>query len=154
MPLGSGDSCGGTGDLFCAAGLSAALGFSGADSAFFGAGASLLAEPPLPAVSSLITSVPCLTLSPALMKTSFTVPAWVEGTSIVALSVSRVIRPSSFSMVSPTETNTSITSTSPSSPISGTSTSTTPPADSDDGADEAASSEDDSAEGAAFSELD
>ena len=44
---------------------------------------------------------------------------------MVALSVSRVISPSSFSMVSPTETNTSITSTSSSEPISGTATSIT-----------------------------
>ena len=54
------------------------------------------------------------------MNTSLTVPACVDGTSIVALSVSRVIKPSSSSMTSPTLTSTSITSTSPSSPISGT----------------------------------
>ena len=42
---------------------------------------------------------------------------------MVALSVSSVIRPSSFSTVSPADTSTSITSTSPSSPISGTATS-------------------------------
>ena len=86
---------------------------------------SLELDEPEPATSSLITTVPSFTLSPVLMNTSFTVPACVDGTSIVALSVSSVINPSSFSMVSPTETNTSITSTSPSSPISGTATSMT-----------------------------
>ena len=76
-------------------------------------------------VSSLITIEPCLTLSPVLMKTSFTVPACGEGTSIVALSVSSVIKPSSASITSPAATSTSITSTSPSSPISGTAISIT-----------------------------
>ena len=87
--------------------------------------ADSLEDEPEPATSSLITTVPSFTLSPVLMNTSFTVPACVEGTSMVALSVSRVISPSSFSMVSPTETNTSITSTSSSEPISGTATSIT-----------------------------
>ena len=91
---------------------------------------SVLSDESEPPTSSLITTVPSLTLSPLLMRTSFTVPAWLDGTSIVALSVSSVIKPSSFSMVSPTATSTSITSTSPSSPISGTATSITlPPED-------------------------
>ena len=86
------------------------------------AGAASIAA--TPAVSSLITSVPCFTLSPVEMYTSLTVPAWLEGTSMVALSVSKVIKPSSCSITSPTDTSTSITSTSPSSPMSGTATST------------------------------
>ena len=85
-----------------------------------GAGTVTGAAASLPTVSSLITNEPCLTLSPLLMNTSLTVPACVDGTSIVALSVSKVIKPSSSSMTSPTLTSTSITSTSPSSPISGT----------------------------------
>ena len=59
-------------------------------------------------------------MPPTLTNTSLTVPACDEGTSIVALSVSKVIKPSSTSITSPTLTKTSIISTSPSSPISGT----------------------------------
>ena len=112
-----------------AAGADSCFALSGAAGADASEEASLdadsLEDEPEPATSSLITTVPSFTLSPVLMNTSFTVPACVEGTSMVALSVSRVISPSSFSMVSPTETNTSITSTSSSEPISGTATSIT-----------------------------
>ena len=55
-----------------------------------------------------------------------TVPATVEGISILALSLSSVIRDCSTATVSPTLTNTSITSISSKSPISGTTTVVTP----------------------------
>ena len=93
---------------------------AGADS-FFSAGA--LSELPEPATSSSNTSEPSLTLSPSFTFTSTTLPACGLGTSMVALSVSRVIRPSSASTVSPALTRISITSTSAESPISGTVTS-------------------------------
>ena len=73
--------------------------------------------------SILATNVPVLTFAPSLTKSSFTVPEKGAGTSIVALSVSSVNKPSSSEILSPTATRTSITSTSPSSPISGTKTS-------------------------------
>ena len=60
--------------------------------------------------TTTITS-PSLTLSPTFTCTATTLPAAVAGTSIVALSVSKVIRESSTLISSPTLTATSITST-------------------------------------------
>jgi hypothetical protein len=68
-------------------------------------------------------SVPSPTLSPSLTRTSLTVPAAGEGTSIVALSDSSVTRESSAFTASPGLTNTSMTGTSLKSPMSGTLTS-------------------------------
>ena len=65
-------------------------------------------------------SAPCATLSPTFTFTSFTVPACVEGTSIVALSLSSVTSESSFDTLSPGFTSISMTGTSLKSPISGT----------------------------------
>ena len=53
----------------------------------------------------------------------FTTPACVEGTSIVALSLSSVTRESSFLILSPGFTSSSMTGTSLKSPMSGTLTS-------------------------------
>ena len=68
---------------------------------------------------------PCDTLSPTLTSISSISPSSGQGTSIVALSVSSVIKPSSAETESPLETRISIISTSSSSPMSGTSTSMT-----------------------------
>src|SRR2546429_553833 len=66
--------------------------------------------------------LPSLTLSPTLTLTSLTVPAAGDGTSIVALSDSRVTTGVSVLIVSPGLTSTSMTGTSLKSPMSGTST--------------------------------
>ncbi len=63
------------------------------------------------AVSSTSTSVPSLTLSPSATLISFTTPAWLDGISIEALSLSTVTRLCSALIVSPAFTSTSITST-------------------------------------------
>src|SRR5690348_3864516 len=68
-------------------------------------------------------TLPSLSLSPTLARSSFTVPAAGDGTSIVALSDSSVTSGSSTLTVSPAFTNTSMTGTSLKSPISGTLTS-------------------------------
>ena len=68
-------------------------------------------------------SVPIDTLSPTFARTSATAPATGEGTSIAALSDSRVISDCSALTTSPSFTSTSITGTSWKSPISGTFTS-------------------------------
>ena len=65
-------------------------------------------------------TVPSETLSPTPTLMSLMVPAKGAGTSMVALSDSRVISESSFSTVSPALTRTSMTSTSSKSPMSGT----------------------------------
>jgi hypothetical protein len=70
-------------------------------------------------------SEPCFTLSPSLTLSSFTTPAWVDGISIDALSLSTVTSDCSALMVSPGLTSNSITATSSKSPMSGTLTSTT-----------------------------
>jgi len=67
-----------------------------------------------------------LPLSPTFTVTSFTVPAAGAGTSMVALSDSRVISGSSFCTVAPGCTSTSMTGTSLKSPMSGTFTSSNP----------------------------
>jgi pyruvate dehydrogenase E1 component len=70
-------------------------------------------------ISKTRITEPCETLSPTLIFTSFTTPASDEGTSIVALSDSKVTKGESTLMVSPGFTKTSITSTSE-APTSGT----------------------------------
>jgi hypothetical protein len=67
--------------------------------------------------------VPSLTLSPIFSLISFTTPAAGEGTSMVALSDSRVTSGSSAFTVSPGLTSMPITGTSLKSPMSGTFTS-------------------------------
>ena len=67
-------------------------------------------------------SVPSDILSPTLTLTFFTTPSNGAGTSIVALSVSKVSRDCSALTVSPAFTITSITGTSLESPMSGIST--------------------------------
>ena len=69
-------------------------------------------------------NLPVTTLSPTLIKISFTTPATGAGTSIDALSPSTLMIDWSTSTVSPTFTIISVTFTS-SEPISGTLTSTT-----------------------------
>ena len=69
-------------------------------------------------------SVPIDTLSPTFARTSATVPATGEGTSIVALSDSSEISDCSALTTSPGFTSTSMTGTSLKSPMSGTFTST------------------------------
>ncbi len=77
-----------------------------------------------PSVSIIVMTEPCETLSLCLTFTSLMVPATSAGTSIVALSVSSVMTPCSFSMVSPALIWTSMISTSEKSPMSGTFSST------------------------------
>ena len=74
--------------------------------------------------------MPSDTLSPTLMRTSFTTPADGEGISIVALSLSSVTSDCSGATVSPGLTRISMTSTLLKSPMSGTSTSCIAPIDS------------------------
>ena len=71
----------------------------------FAAGAAALAS-----ISAM--TVPLLTLSPNFTEIEVIVPAASAGTSIVALSDSRTSNGCSFSIVSPTFTNTSMTGTS------------------------------------------
>ena len=66
---------------------------------------------------------PCDTLSPTLMRSSFTTPEFGDGISIVALSDSSVISDCSLETASPGFTSTSMTSTFLKSPMSGTCTS-------------------------------
>src|SRR6185312_5905761 len=72
-----------------------------------------------PSTSTRAMTAPSETSSPTLSFISFTVPANGDGTSIVALSDSSVIRLCSFSTLSPALTSTSMTGT-PSWPMSGT----------------------------------
>ena len=65
-------------------------------------------------------TLPSDTLSPSFTLSALTTPSAIAGTSIVALSDSRVTRPWSFFTVSPTATSSSITGTSPWPPMSGT----------------------------------
>ena len=80
-----------------------------------------------PAASTTATTEPLETLSPTFTATDLTTPAWEDGISIEALSLSTVIRLCSTLIVSPALTITSITATSSKSPMSGTTTSTVPP---------------------------
>src|SRR5258706_2043892 len=89
------------------AGVAALAGVAGAESA----------------ASTVRITLPMETLSPTLTLISVTTPAWVEGTSMVALSLSSETRESSFLMVSPALTRISMTGISAKSPISGTLTS-------------------------------
>src|SRR5262249_11455387 len=83
------------------------------------------ATPP-PSISKLRIVVPSLTLSPILTASALTTPAIGEGTSIEALSDSRVTRGASTSTRSPGFTAISMIGTSLKSPISGTRTLTSP----------------------------
>ena len=83
----------------------------------------LPAEPSSEPPSSTTIGVPSLTLSLTVTRTSLTVPASGEGTSIVALSDSSVTSGCSTSTSSPGETWISMTGTSSKSPMSGTLTS-------------------------------
>src|SRR5215831_6032108 len=97
---------------------------AGADAAAGGgraAGAGLAAPS---AASRTRITLPSLTLSPTLARSSFTVPALGAGTSIVALSDSSVTSGSSGLTASPALTSTSMIGTSLKSPMSGTLTST------------------------------
>ena len=114
--------------FFFGAGLSSDLGAScssppesacdsSAESA--SASASSSASPP-PSASISTMSSPSETVSPSLTRTLRTLPPLGAGTSMLALSDSRVIRVSSGSITSPSDTATSMISTSVSPPISGT----------------------------------
>ena len=80
-----------------------------------------------PSASSVRMRVPSLTLSPTLTFSSFTTPPPGDGTSIVALSDSRVISASSGLTLSPGFTITSMMGMSLKSPMSGTFTSVIAP---------------------------
>src|ERR1700681_4704529 len=110
---GGGAAAGGDG----AAGDGVAAGCDGAAAPAF---TSLAAA----AASSTAMTEPSLTLSPTFTLTSLTVPADGDGTSIVALSDSSVIRESSAFTLSPGLTKISMTGMSLKSPMSGTLTST------------------------------
>ena len=104
------------------AGAAVAAGAAAAGAGAKGAGATApeSAPAPAPSTSSTKTSAPCATLSPKLTFSSLTTPAWLEGISIDALSLSTVIKDCSSLMVSPTFTISSMTVTSSKSPMSGT----------------------------------
>ena len=102
--------------VFCA-GFSSAVGvssFSGVS--FFGSSEAASAA----STSSSRMSSPSETVSPSFTLIEVILPAIGEGTSIDALSVSNTIIDWSTSIMSPTFTLTSITSTSVAPPISGT----------------------------------
>src|SRR5690606_27433224 len=80
---------------------------------------------PRPSPSSTTSTLPSDTLSPTLTRSSFTRPAADDGISIDALSLSTVTRLCSRPTSSPSDTRTSMTSTSSKSPMSGTRTSIT-----------------------------
>src|SRR6187402_46575 len=105
--------CGASGRAACAAGLSGAA--AGADLA----GAAATAVWPL----TVTTTDPGDTLPPLATCTFSTTPLAVDGTSIVALSVSSVTSGVSKSTVSPGFTSTSMTDTESKLPMSGTLTS-------------------------------
>src|SRR3954451_19148089 len=79
-----------------------------------------------PPVDSMRMMLPSDTLSPTLTLISRTLPLNGDGTSIVALSDSRLTSACSALTSSPSLTSTSITGTSLKSPISGTRTSARP----------------------------
>jgi len=94
---------------------------AGAGSAVFAAAAGL-PEAAAAAASTTAIAEPFETRSPFFTDISAMRPAAVEGTSIVALSVSRVMSGASTATLSPAFTSTSMTSTSLKSPRSGTTT--------------------------------
>src|SRR5262245_4735171 len=123
-PLGpeNGTDCAGAGGVV--AGLSGAgARAAGAGAAAGGAATGALASAGAAAESITSMAEPFDTLSPSLIRNSFTTPACGAGTSIVALSDSSVISGSSFFTASPGLTSTSITGTFLKSPRSGTVTS-------------------------------
>jgi hypothetical protein len=73
-----------------------------------------------PCTSITATTVPSATSSLSLTRISFTTPATLDGTSIVALSDSSVTRPWSLATLSPGLTRISMTGTPLRSPMSGT----------------------------------
>ena len=81
-----------------------------------------------PSAFTVASRSPVLTLPPLLAWTFSTTPLAVEGTSMAALSDSRVTSGVSSAMLSPGFTSTSMTATSLKLPRSGTRTSTRPPA--------------------------
>src|SRR5688572_23580655 len=96
-------------------------GVAGADGAAAASGADAVA----PSAALTVTiSAPVDTWPPLVTCTFSTTPLAVDGTSMVALSVSSVTSGVSMSMVSPGFTNTSITVTDSKFPMSGTRTST------------------------------
>ena len=80
-------------------------------------------SPAAPPASIRSRTEPSETLSPTVTASSRTTPATGAGTSIVALSLSRVTRGSSVRIRSPTSTRISMIGTSEKSPMSGTRTS-------------------------------
>ena len=84
------------------------------------AGAAFGSDSAASADSSTTMTEPCLTLSPSATLISLTMPAWLDGISIDALSDSTVMSDCSALTVSPGLTNNSITPTSSKSPMSGT----------------------------------
>src|SRR5467141_1855469 len=106
------------------AGTAASTGASFAAGASWGFGAGFGGAAGAFSVSSRMRmGLPCETLSPVLIRSSFTTPAAGDGISIVALSDSTVINDCSDCTSSPGLTSTSITSTFLKSPMSGTKTS-------------------------------
>jgi hypothetical protein len=91
------------------------------------AGLTGFAAGPASSGSRLKIGVPWLTLSPILIATLFTTPAYGDGTSIDALSDSSVMSGASASTQSPGFTWSSMTGTSLKAPISGTRTCLTSP---------------------------
>ena len=76
--------------------------------------------PPAPATSTVPMTVPSDTVSPTARASETIVPATGDGTSRVALSLSRVSSGSSAATVSPAATRISMIGTSVKSPMSGT----------------------------------
>ena len=109
-----------------AAGAGAGVGAGAAVLVGAGAAAAAAGAAP-PCCSTCRITEPFETRSPFFTARLFTTPAAVEGTSIVAFSVSSVSSGVSTAILSPGFTNTSMTSTSWKSPRSGTATSATPP---------------------------
>src|SRR5690606_33583334 len=114
-----------------AAGLGSGAGAAGAG-AGPGAGTGFGAAAPCPSPgcaaacpspSSTTSTLPSETLSPTLTRSSTTRPAADDGISIDAFSLSTVTRLCSRPISSPSDTSTSMTSTSSKSPMSGTRTS-------------------------------
>src|SRR6185369_8540667 len=98
--------------------------FAAGVAAAAGAGVGTDAAAAAPAASRVRITVPSLTLSSSLTFSSFTVPAWLDGISIDALSDSTMISAVSTAITSPGLTSSSMTATSLKSPMSGTLTST------------------------------
>ena len=68
-------------------------------------------------LSKINIKSPSETLSPTFIFRDLTLPSWFDGISTLDLSLSIVINGSFFTIILPSEVNTSITSTSSKSPI-------------------------------------